>query len=194
MDAFSKRNWRATVVVAIGVATVALVGSSFAQAATAARGASHAKTDAREGIVQSVGAKLIVLRELDGTTVSIPVAASTRVFVDGKRASLHDVRAGFVASVGWTKGKAARVLQAFNLLSQHPLTVGLVDSVSTGVLMVKESGGTKLSIPVNVRTRVFIDGKPGKLAAVKRGYTVVISARDSKGDRPAHELRFLRPV
>jgi len=41
---------------------------------------------------------------------------------------------------------------------------------------------------------VLIDGKRASLAAVKRGYTVVISANDSKGNKPAHELRFLRPV
>jgi hypothetical protein len=31
------------------------------------------------------------------------------------------------------------------------------------------------------------------LAAVKAGFTVVISAKDSKGNKPAHDLRFLRP-
>jgi len=51
-----------------------------------------------------------------------------------------------------------------------------------------------VSIPVNAKTRVLIDGKPAKLAAVEAGYTVVITANDAKGAKPAHELRFLRPV
>jgi hypothetical protein len=194
MSDISRKRWRAALAVMVGFAAVALAGPSLAGAATLARGAGHAKAGAREGIVQSVSAKAIVLRELDGTTVSIPVAVSTHVFVDGRRASLRDVKAGFVASAAWTAGKPARVLQAFDLLSPHAVTVGVVDSVSTGVLIVKESDGTKVSIPVNARTRVLIDGKPAKIAAVKRGYTVVIPARDSKGDKPAHELRFLRPV
>jgi hypothetical protein len=41
---------------------------------------------------------------------------------------------------------------------------------------------------------VLLDGKPASLAAVKRGYTVVIPATNSKNDKPVHELRFLRPV
>ena len=86
------------------------------------------------------------------------------------------------------------MLQAFDLSGQHAVSVGVVDSVSTGVLVVKESGGTTVSIPVNAKTRVLVDGKPASLAAVKGGYTVVLTAKDSKGDKPAHELRFLRPV
>jgi hypothetical protein len=189
----SRRSWSAAVTVTIGLAAVVLAGPSFAGAATFAKPA-DAKAGAREGIVQSVSANAIVLKELDGRTVRIPVALSTHVFVDGKRASLRDVRAGFVASVAWKTGRSARVLQAFDLLGPHAVSVGVVDSVSTGVLVVKESGGATLSVPVNERTRVLIDGKRATLAAVKRGYTVVISAYDSKGNKPAHELRFLRPV
>jgi hypothetical protein len=193
MSDIAKRRWSATVAVTVGLAAVVLAGPSFAEAAAFAKPA-HAKVDAREGIVQSVSAKAIVLRELDGRTVSVPVALSTHVFVDGKRASLRDVNAGFVASVAWKVGNPARVLQAFDLLGRHPVSVGVVDSVSTGVLVVTESDGTTVSIPVNARTRVLVDGKRASLAAVKRGYTVVISANDSKGNKPAHELRFLRPV
>jgi len=143
----------------VGFAAVALAGPSVAGAATAARG-NGAKAGTREGIVQSVSAKAIVLRELDGRTVSVPVALSTHVFVDGKRSSLRVVKAGFVASAAWKTGKPASVLQAFNLLRQNPVSVGVVDSVSPGVLVMKESGGTTVSIPVNARTRVLLDGKP----------------------------------
>jgi hypothetical protein len=191
MSDISKRRWSATVAVTVGLVAAVLAGPSFAEAATFAK---HAKAGTREGIVQSVSAKSFVLKELDGRTVRIPVAVSTRVFVDGKRASLRDVRAGFVATVAWKTGRPARVLQAFDLLSQNAVSVGVVDSVSADVLVVKESDGTTLSVPVNARTRVLIDGKRASLAAVKRGYTVVISANDSKGNKPAHELRFLRPV
>jgi hypothetical protein len=191
MSDISRRSWRAAVAVTVGLVAAVLAGPSFADAAAFEK---HAKAGAQEGIVQSVSAKSIVLKELDGRAVRIPVAVSTRVFVDGKRASLRDVRAGFVATAAWKMGKPARVLQAFDLLGPHAVSVGVVDSVSTDVLVVKESDGTTLSVPVNARTRVLIDGKRASLAAVKRGYTVVISANDSKGNKPAHELRFLRPV
>jgi hypothetical protein len=209
----STRVWRAAVAVSI-VSAVAFAGPSFARAATLAKpaqaggpgktppahGAAEVKAGRGEGIVQSVSANAIVLRELDGSTVSIAVASSTHVFVNGTQASLPDVKAGFVASAAWKAGGSARVLQAFDLSGPHAVTVGVVDSVSSGVLVVTETsatsgaGGTTLSIPVNAKTRVLVDGKPATLAAVKAGYTVVITAKDPKGNKPAHELLFLQPV
>jgi hypothetical protein len=209
MNDVSRRGWSAAVAVfTVGFAVVALAGPCFAEAATfakpahagsqgmdpAARAAGNAKAGTGEGIVQSVSAKAIVLRELDGRTVTVPVASSTQVFVDGKRASLRDVRAGYDASSARKAGKSARVLQAFDLLSPHAVSVGVVDSVSTGVVVVTWTGGTTVSVPVNARTRVLVDGKRATLAAVKAGYTVVIDPKDSKSNKPAHELRFLRPV
>ena len=205
---------RAIVAVTIVVAALPLAGPSVARAATRAKplqtgppsktppahGAAQVKAGRGEGIVQSVSANAIVLRELDGSTVSISVASSTHVFVDGKRASLHDVKAGFVASAAWKAGGSARVLQAFDLSGPHAVTVGLVDSVSSGVVVVTKTsatsgaGGTTLSIPVNAKTHVFVNGKPATLAAVKAGYTVVIAATAHKGNKPAHELLFLQPV
>ena len=197
MTDVSRRRWTTAVAATVAFAVVALAGPSFAEASKFAKPnppAGNAKAGAREGIVQSVSAKAIVLRQLDGRTVSVPVAASTQVFVDGKRASLHDVKAGFIASVAWKAGKPARVLQAFDLTGHNAVRVGVVDSVSAGVLDVTETGGTTVSIRVNAKTHILLDGKPATLAAVKTGYTVVITAKDSKGDKPAHELRFLRPI
>jgi hypothetical protein len=194
MKKVSKRSWSATLAVMVGSAALVLIAPSFAEAAKPVQG-DTAKAGTREGIVQSVSAKAIVLRELDGRTVRIPVAPTTQVFVDGKRALLRNVKAGFVASVAWKTGKPARVLQAFDLLGSHAVTVGVVDSVSADVLVVKENGGDTVSIPVNAKTRVFLDGKPSTLAAAaKRGYTVVIPATNSKNNKPVHELRFLHPV
>jgi hypothetical protein len=208
------RHWRSAVSVLSALAVVALAGPSVAMAATrakpaqpgaqskspAAHGPANVKAGRGEGIVQSVSASAIVLRQLDGSTVSVSIGSSTQVFVDGKRASLRDVKAGYVASAAWKAGGSARVLQAFDLSARHAVRVGVVDSVSTGALVVTETGVTSgagdatVTIPVNAKTRVLIDGKPAKLDAVKAGYTVVITANDSKGDKPAHELRFLRPV
>jgi hypothetical protein len=203
MYGISIRSWSALV----AVTAVALVGASLAEASAfekpapagsqskgpAARGPGNAKAGAGKGIVQSVSATAIVLRELDGSTVRVPVALSTHVFVNGLRASLRDVRAGFVASAVWKAGRPARVLQAFDLSGSDAVSVGVVDSVSTGVVVVTGTGGSTVSIPVNARTRVFVDGKPAALAAVRAGYTIVRSAKDAKGGRPARELRFLRP-
>ncbi|MDX6437993.1 MAG: hypothetical protein QOF45_576 [Gaiellaceae bacterium] len=201
MYEISIRSWSAVV----AVTAVVLVGASLAEASTFEKpvpGGSHGKAPpargpgnagAGKGIVQSVSATAIVLRELDGSTVRIPVAANTHVFVNGLRASLRDVRAGFVASAVWKAGKPARVLQAFNLSGPKAVSVGVVDSVSTGAVVVTGTGGSTVSIRVDAKTRVLVDGKPSTLAAVRAGYTVVRTAKDAKGGRPARELRFLRP-
>src|SRR5438128_565818 len=110
MNTVSKRSWSAALAVMVGFAMLVLIAPSFAAAAKPVQG-DKAKAGTREGIVQSVSAKAIVLRELDGRTVTIPVAPSTQVFVDGKRATLHAVKAGFVASVAWKTSRPARVLQ-----------------------------------------------------------------------------------
>jgi hypothetical protein len=71
------------------------------------------------GIVQSVTPKTVVVKELDGSSVTVPVASSTRVFVDGRRASLADVAPGFVASASWKSGRPARELEAFDPLHER---------------------------------------------------------------------------
>jgi hypothetical protein len=190
MSRVSRESCTAAAAVLVALAAVALAGPSVAEAAAPAK---PAKAGPRKGIVQSVSPRAIVLRELDGSTIRVQVAPSTRVFVDGKRATLHDIRRGFVATVTGTAGKPARVLQAFNLSGQHAVRVGVVDALSDGVLDVTLSDGGALSIPVNAKTHVLLDGRRATLAAVKTGYTVVIPAQNSKGKRPAHELRFLRP-
>ena len=190
MNRVSKRSWTAAAAVLVALGAVALAGPSVAEAAAPAK---PAKAGARKGIVQSVSPRAIVLRELDGSTVRIPVALSTRVFVDGRLATLQSIKRGFVVTATWTAGKPARVLQAFNLSGPHAVRVGVVEALSNGVLDVTLSDGSTLSIPVNAKTHVLLDGKRSTLAAVKTGYTVVIPAQSSKGNKPAHELRFLRP-
>jgi hypothetical protein len=186
MNRVSRKSRAAAAAVILVLAALALAGPSTATAAK------PAKAGARKGIVQSVSPKAIVLRELDGSTVRVPVAPSTRVFVDGKRATLGNVKRGFVATATWRAGRPARMLQAFNLSGPHAVSVGVVDSLSDGVLDVTLTEGNTLSILVNAKTHVLVDGKRSTLAAVKTGYTVVIPAKGPKG-KPAHELRFLRP-
>lgn len=206
MNDVSRRRWGAAVCMAVGVA-VALAGPALSGAATLAkptpvgpqakapppRGEGKVKSGTGKGIVQSVSAQAIVLRELDGSTVRVPVASSTHVFVDGKRASLRDVKAGFVASAAWRGGKPARVLHAFDLSGPNAVRVGVVDSVSARSLVVTGTGGPPVSIVVDAKTRIFVDGKRATLAAVKAGYTVVLPAKESRRGKPARELRFLRP-
>jgi hypothetical protein len=143
------------------------------------------------GIAQSIGAASIVLTELDGSTVSIAVTRSTRVFVDGIHASLGEVKPGFVVSATWLAGKA-KLIEAFNLASPGGVEVGVVASISTKAIVAKPNGGGSVTIRVGPHTRVLLDGDPATLGAVKAGDTVVYSP-GRKGNAPATVLRFLRP-
>jgi hypothetical protein len=146
-----------------------------------------------QGLVQSVSATAVLLRALDGSTSTVPIGPQTRVLVDGGLAPLHDVKPGFVAIVKWAGGKAAQQLSAFDLSAKSGERLATVEEVTkTSVTVTAASGGT-VTIHVNVRTRVFVDGKLSTIHSVKPGYTLVTSASTAKGGKPASELLFLTP-
>ena len=148
----------------------------------------HGQPGSARGIVQSVAAQAVVVKELDGTTVRIPVAESTRVFFDGKRATLADARPGLVAIASWKANKAAAKLQLFDASA----IVAVVRSTTARTVVVRMPAGSNVTIRVTPRTRVFLDGKPSQLHAVKPGFLLVIKGAPPTS-RPAVELRFLRP-
>jgi len=145
-----------------------------------------------EGIVQSVSASGLVLRQLDGSEVRIAVTAKTRVFVDGRRSGIRGVRPGFVVSAAWTAGKA-RVLQTFDP-SSSAVEVGVVHAVTAHTIVVRRNNGGTVTIRIGGSTRLLLDGSATTLSAVRAGYTVVFTAADASRGKPAVELRFLRPV
>jgi hypothetical protein len=139
------------------------------------------------GIVQSVGAGVVVVTQIDGSTVGVPVASSTRVFVDGQRVSLTGVQPGFVASASWKAGKAAGELFVFD----PSAAVAVVRSVSPRGVVVSDAAGNTVTVPVTAKTRVLVDGTPASVRSVAVGDTLVLET-PGRG-RPAAELRFLRP-
>ena len=141
--------------------------------------------------MQSVLADAVVLKALDGSSVRVPVGPKTRIFVDGKRALLGNVEAGFVAIAGWTGGRPTPELQALSPQGAAGLTV--VQSVLTDAVVVKAASGRTVTIRVNAKTRAFVDGQPVALRDVRPGFTLITRADQSKGAKPARELRFLRP-
>jgi hypothetical protein len=140
------------------------------------------------GIVQSATAGAVVVKELDGSTVSVPVGPSTHVFVDGLRATVSGIQPGFVASATWKAGKAADELLVFD----PSATVAVVQSVSTRAVVVTTAAGKTVTVHVTPKTRVLVDGDPASLHSVAAGYTLVLGAT-RPGAKPAAELSFLRP-
>ena len=94
----------------IGLAAALLV-ATLTVAGTA--NASSTSLTIDRGVVQSVSQAQIVLRELDGSSVSLAVGPNTRVLLNGLPAQLGDIQPGFVAAVTHNGARPARVVRAF---------------------------------------------------------------------------------
>ena len=88
-------------------------GWTHAEVNVTVRGTSHTLIYDR-GRVQSVSAAAVVLRELDGSVVTVTLSSSTRVFVDGSRAGIAAVQPGMRAQTVRVDGGAAKQLRAFS--------------------------------------------------------------------------------
>ena len=226
MSKAAARSWGIGCVVAIALASLGVLSVSAAAGAVSiapagasrhvgvseaahARGAearslavlSSPRTD--RGIVQSVSAGELVLKVLDGSTLVAGIDAKTRVFVNGKRASILAVERGFVAVVTYEPGKrgekakAAREVQAFGTPrpSSAPAGAdsGIVQSVSASALVLKTLDRSTLVVRIDKKMRAFVNGKAGSILAVKPGFVAVVRrllgqpAREVWAFAPQHE-------
>ena len=148
------------------------------------------------GIVQAVGAHVVVVRQLDGRSIRVPVGPRASVFLDGAPARLSDLRAGFVVTIT-LKGKSL-VLRASNP-SPAPAppaaapAAGTVQSVSADAVVVTGANGDTVAIPIAARTQVFLNGAPVSIGQIAPGDRLVKVGGDGGGRKPAHVLRFRRP-
>ena len=64
-----------------------------------------------QGVVQAVTPSGVLLKQLDGSLVTVPVDGRTRILVNGRPGLLHDVRPGFVAAARWQAGRPTNRLE-----------------------------------------------------------------------------------
>jgi hypothetical protein len=147
---------------------VVLVGcfASLALTGTASAGLRAMTID--RGIVQSVSASQIVLRELDGSSVALAVDASTVVRLNGSPAALAGIQPGFVAAVGHNGGRPARFVRAFGRVATT-VDRGVIASVSRSAFVLRRPDGSLLTIRVTVATRIRWNGLPATAAAIRPG-------------------------
>lgn len=181
----------AAVAVAAAAALAAPPPGGAGGAAAAARPGPARGEQSAQGVVQSVSARAVVLKRLDGSSVRVPVSAQTRVLVDGKTALLGDVKPGFLVSASWKAGTPTTELQALSPHAAAALTT--VRSVLADAVVVTAADGTTVRIRVGAKTRVFLDGRPATLRDIRPGFTLVTPAGRAKNGKPTRELRFLRP-
>ena len=72
----------------------------------------HLRVD--HGVVQSVSEEAVVLKDLDGSVVTILVNGETRVRVNHEDGTLSEIQAGYIAFVVREDGNPARLLAAFD--------------------------------------------------------------------------------
>ena len=64
-----------------------------------------------QGVVQAVFSSTVLVKQLDGTAVVVPVDRRTQVLVNGRQAQWSEVKPGFVLIASWQSGRAASLLR-----------------------------------------------------------------------------------
>jgi hypothetical protein len=142
------------------------------------------------GVVQSVDAGQIVLRTLDGGSLSFRVVLRTRVRLNGRPAAITDIRPGFVAEVASDGRSRALLVRAFETSSPAPTISekGVVSAVSKTAITLTTDAGTR-TIALDSSTRFRVVGLPGGPHAVRPGAIVVVSLAP---DAPALVVNVLK--
>jgi hypothetical protein len=101
-------------------AVLAVVAPALADRGKSSAGFGHPKTVvshggkakvAVQGVVQSVSSSAVVIRQLDGSTVSVEINRSTRITIDGHPGKSSDVKLGFVLVTTVEAGQPASTLR-----------------------------------------------------------------------------------
>jgi len=97
--------------VSVGPALAERDGSPGKGSGKTTVGQPASRTPSVQGVVQSVTPSTVVVRELDGTIVGVPISGRTKVTVDGKPARIGDVKPGYVLVATWKAGQPAPTLR-----------------------------------------------------------------------------------
>ena len=124
----------------------------------------------------------VVVTKSDGQQLTVPTDANTKVKVNGKDASLNDVKPGVVIRVSPTTGTAVDI-QAFppqtapatQVATSRPVysTIASVDMTS-GKVVVKKSDGQEATVATDANTKITVEGKAATLGDVKPGMRIVV--------------------
>jgi len=126
------------------------------------------------GIVQSIDSTAVVLRALDGTAVTVALGPETRYRLNGREATLAEIRPGFVAEAVTDGSGHAIVLRAFGR-AERPVEHGVLVRLAPRALLLRRSPGDTIRIPINDRTVVWRGGARVPLRALRRGMTLEVA-------------------
>jgi hypothetical protein len=136
------------------------------------------------GVVQSAGGTSIVLRELDGSVVTVAVVPQTQIIVNRQPAGLTSIQPGFVAEVVHFGSGPAVSIVAIGV-AKPTRDRGVVQSVGSSSLVLSTSSGP-VTINVGPGTTVSLNGRPAALGELRAGD---LAEAAHVGASPAIEIR-----
>jgi hypothetical protein len=170
---------RAHRILAVAAVAVALALPATALAATSA--------GINRGVVQSVDAAHIVVRALDGSTVTFDLAPRLVVRLNGGPGSLDDITPGVVADVAVDGRGRAALIKVFG--AQTSLTErGVVTALSKTSLTFSTAAGPR-TVALDKNTHFKVQGGPGKRLAIRVGVPVAVTHAP---DGPAQVVNVLK--
>jgi hypothetical protein len=128
------------------------------------------------GVVQSVSGDQIVLRTLDGGSLSFPVTPRTRVRVNGRPGAITDIGPGFVAEVATNDRGRAILVRAYGTSTPAAQVSdrGVVTAITRTAITLTTDAGTR-TIALDGSTRFRVVGLPAGPRAVRPGVIVVVT-------------------
>ncbi len=141
------------------------------------------------GVVQAVTERRIVLRELDGSLVSLAIGPATRVRVNGSPAPLEAVRPGFVAVVIHEGDEPARIVRAFGKVTVTDR--GIVRALRRTAISLRTAPGSVVEIALTPATRFRRGGAPVPRRAARAGARVAVVHREGGA---AITVKVLQPA
>ncbi len=136
------------------------------------------------GVVQSVSATQVVLRALDGSTITINVGPKTKVLLNDSPAPLSAIQPGYVAGALHDGNRPAVYIRA---VGRAPLVVdkGIIASVSATSLVLRTGSGA-VTITIGPATSILLNGKTATAGDLRPGYAAEVAHR---GSEPAIQIR-----
>jgi hypothetical protein len=172
----------------LNVKRALVIGLLCLAAAAPAGAATHVTVD--RGVVQSISSSQIVLRGLDGSTLSFAIAPRTQVLLNGAPANVSAIQPGFTAQVAHTAAGKALVIRAFGKPRAVKQTDrGMIVSVAATLLVLRRADGATVSVSVGPQTSVILNDVPASLSELRPGYLAAVL---HYGAQPAREVRALR--
>jgi len=138
------------------------------------------------GVVQSAGGGSIVLRELDGSVVTVAVVPQTQIVVNKRPGSLGEIQAGFVAEVVHFGSGPAVAISAVGVV-KPTRDRGVVQSIGSSSFVLSTSSGP-VTITVGPGTTIMLNGRAALLSELRPGD---LAEAAHAGSSPATEIRAL---